>query len=407
MTYEPIRVLRIFSRLNIGGPSIHVVLLTAGLDREHYQTTLVVGREGDREGSCLDLAECKNVAPIVVPTLGRSIHPIRDLRSFIVLCRLMMRERPHVVHTHTAKAGALGRVAAFATGVPVVIHTFHGSVFSGYFGTLGSRVYETVERLLARITDAIIGISPVLVGELAAHRLRPRHGIRTIPLGLELNGFVNAPGARPGALRQRLGLAKNVKLIGSVGRLAPVKDLQTLFSAVRRAANVKDVLNDDVHVAIIGDGPERSHLESLRDELGLASHVHFTGFLSELENVYPDLDCVVNSSLNEGTPVALIEAMAAGVPVVATAVGGTPDLLRGGALGALVPPGDPNALANALSETLEDRDASLARAGEARIAVLQEYRSERLIQDMETLYRELLLLKGIAAATPEFSPSRT
>ena len=158
MTHEKIRVLRIFSRLNIGGPSIHVVLLTAGLDRERYQTTLVVGREGDREGSFLDLAESKNVAPIVVPTLGRSIRPIRDLCSFIVLCRLMMRERPHVVHTHTAKAGALGRLAAFVTGVPVVIHTFHGSVFSGYFGALGSRIYKTVERVLARITDAIIGI---------------------------------------------------------------------------------------------------------------------------------------------------------------------------------------------------------------------------------------------------------
>ena len=403
MTDEKIRVLRIFSRLNIGGPSIHVVLLTAGLDQKRFQTTLVVGREGDREGSFLDLAASKNVAPIVVPTLGRSIRPIRDLRSFIVLCRLMMRERPHVVHTHTAKAGALGRLAAFVTGVPIVVHTFHGSVFSGYFGALGSRIYKQVERCLARITDAIVAISPAVARELGAHQLRPRHGIHTIPLGLELDGLVDAPRSRPGALRRRLGLADNVKLIGSVGRLAPVKDLQTLLSAVQRTVD----LNDDVHVALIGDGPERSRLESLRDELGLASRVHFTGFLSELETVYPDLDCVVNSSINEGTPVALIEAMAAGVPVVATAVGGTPDLLRDGALGTLVPPGDTSALANALLEALEDHDASLARADEARIAVVEKYCSERLIHDTETLYRELLLLKGIAAATPEFSPSRS
>ncbi len=401
MADEKIRVLRIFSRLNIGGPSIHVVLLTAGLDRQRYQTTLVVGREGDREGSFLDLAESKNVAPIVVPTLSRSIRPIRDLRSFIVLCRLMMRERPHVVHTHTAKAGALGRLAAFVTGVPVVVHTFHGSVFSGYFGALGSHIYKTAERFLARITDAIIGISPAVAEELVAHRLRPRHGIHTIPLGLELDGLIDATRSRPGALRRRLGLNQNVKLIGSVGRLAPVKDLQTLLSAVERV--------DDVHVALIGDGPERSRLEQLRDELGLASRVHFTGFLSELENVYPDLDCVVNSSRNEGTPVALIEAMAAGVPVVATAVGGTPDLLRDVALGTLVPPGDADALATALSEALQNHDTSLARAraAEARTAVVEQYRSERLIHDTETVYRELLLLKGIAAVTPAFSPSRT
>jgi len=399
VTDETIRVLRIFSRLNIGGPSIHVVLLTAGLDRQRYQTTLVVGREGDREGNFFDLAESKSVAPVVVPTLGRSIRPIGDLRSFVVLCRLMMRERPHIVHTHTAKAGALGRLAAFVTGVPIVVHTFHGSVFSGYFGTLGSRTYETVERLLARVTDAIIGISPAVAEELAAHRLKPRHGIHTIPLGLELDGFAHAPRSRPGALRRRLGLDPSVKLVGAVGRLAPVKDLETLLRAVERAA--------DVHLAIIGDGPERSRLESLRDQLGLASRIHFTGFLSKLENVYPDLDCVVNSSLNEGTPVALIEAMAAGVPVVATAVGGTPDLLRDGRFGALVPPGNAKALASAILDALEDRDRSLARAGEARTAVLEKYRSERLIHDTETLYRELLALKGMAATTPQFSPGRT
>ncbi|GAG90083.1 unnamed protein product, partial [marine sediment metagenome] len=273
------------------------------------QTTLVVGREGDREGNFFELAESKNVQPVVVPTLGRSIRPLEDLRSLVTLCRLMMRERPHVVHTHTAKAGALGRLAAFVTGVPMVIHTFHGSVFSGYFGALGSRIYEALERLLARITDAIIGISPAVAAELAAHRLKPRHGIHTIPLGLELDGFAHRPRSRPGTLRRRLGLNPQVKLIGSVGRLAPVKDLPTLFLALSHMA--------DVHVAIIGDGPERLALESLGDELGLGSRIHFTGFLSELETVYPDLDCVVNSSLNEGTPVALIEAMAAGVPVVA------------------------------------------------------------------------------------------
>jgi len=175
--------------------------------------------------------------------------------------------------------------------------------------------------------------------------------------------------------------------------------LETLLHAVERTV--------DVHVAIIGDGPERSRLESLRDELGLTARIHFTGFLSELENVYPDLDCVVNSSLNEGTPVALIEAMAAGVPVVATAVGGTPDLLRDGAFGTLVPPQNANALANAVVDVLDDRDKSSARAGEAQSAVVEEYRSERLIQDTEALYRELLAFKGIAAATPEFSPGRT
>lgn len=399
MTEEKIRVMRIFSRLNIGGPSIHVVLLTAGLDRERFETTLVIGCAGEREGSFFDLAESKNVTPVVIRTLGRAIRPLRDLRSFLALCRLMMRERPHVVHTHTAKAGGLGRLAAFATGVPVVVHTFHGSVFLGYFGTLGSSIYTTVERCLARLTDAIVGISPAVVDELASHHLRPRHGMRTIPLGLELDGFVNGRCARPGTLRKRLGLDENVKLIGAVGRLAPVKDIPTLLEAVRQV--------DDVHLVLVGDGPERSRLETVRAELALTERVHFTGFLANLDTVYPDLDCAVNSSKNEGTPVALIEAMAAAVPVVATAVGGTPDLLRDGELGSLVPAGDANALASALTRTLAEPDASGARATRARAVVVEKYRSQRLIHDTESLYLELLHLKGIAAATPELSANGT
>lgn len=398
MSDGKVRVLRIFSRLNIGGPSIHVVLLSAGLDRSSYETTLVVGREGDSEGNFLGLAASKNVVPLIVPTLGRAIRPLDDLRSLIALYRVMARERPHVVHTHTAKAGALGRVAALVSGVPVVVHTFHGSVFSGYFGKLGSLVYKTAEQWLARTTDAIIGISPSVANELASHELTPRHGIRIIPLGLELDVFASATRENGGALRERLGLTPDSKLIGCVGRLAPVKDLPTLLHAVHSLS--------DVHLAIVGDGPERAELESLRDRLGLSSRVHFTGFLSQLETVYPAFDCAVSSSRNEGTPVALIEAMAAGVPVVATAVGGTPDLLRGGELGKLVPSADPRALANALAEVL-DTEPPADHVARTRAAVIETYGSARLVRDIERLYTELLELKGVLEGAPELSTGRT
>ena len=395
MPDERIRVLRIFSRLNVGGPSIHVVLLSEKLDPERYQTTLVVGREGEREGSFHALAEEKKVRPVIISTLGRAVRPIQDLRSFFSLCRLMARSRPHIVHTHTAKAGALGRAAAFVTGVPLVIHTFHGSVFSGYFGATGTRVYRFIEKALSRITDAVVAISPAVAREIGAEGLSPRYGIHMIPLGLELDRFLRT---RPrGALRARLGLEAETKLVGCVGRLAPIKDIPTLVAAFGHLENA--------HLVLVGDGPERPRLEALARESALASRVHFAGFLAGLENVYPDLDLVVNCSRNEGTPVALIEAMAARVPVVATAVGGTPDLLRGGDLGTLVPPKDPGALAHAISKILAEPTESASRAERARESVLETHRADRLVADIESFYGTLLERKGLTSG--HLSPLET
>ncbi|TDI35588.1 MAG: glycosyltransferase family 1 protein [Acidobacteria bacterium] len=398
---EKIRVMRIFSRLNVGGPSIHVVLLTAELDPARYTSTLVLGKEEVHEGNLHELAQSKNLDPIIVPTLGRSIRPVDDFRSFITICRLIAQHRPHVVHTHTAKAGALGRIAAPLMGVPVTVHTFHGSVFTGYFRKLPAAIYALVERALARVTDAIIAVSPAVAEELAKKRLVPRHGIHTIPLGLELERF-GSPEAN-GRLRARLGLDRNIPLIGCVGRLVPIKDVPTLLSAFARLEGAPAPCMR-AHLALIGDGPERERLESLADKLGVASRVHFTGFLSELETVYPDLDLVVNSSRNEGTPVALIEAMAAGIPVVATSVGGSPDLLQGGALGELVPPGEPEALAHALERTLRRQDEIVSRTHAARTAVLEQHRAERLLDDIDTLYSTLLRRKGFAMPPGDRTP---
>lgn len=395
--------MRIFSRLNIGGPSIHVVLLTEQLDASRYETTLVVGREGDREGSFDALARAKNVSPLILETMGRSIRMVDDLRSFVFLVRLMARERPHIVHTHTAKAGALGRLAALVTAVPIVVHTFHGSVFSGYFGAMGSRLYAATERALARVTDTVIGVSPAVTEELVSNRLKPRHGIHTVPLGLELDRFSNVTVTPHGDIRGRLGIPAGVKLVGCVGRLVPIKDLPTLLNAF---VNV-----DGAHLVLVGDGPDRAQLESLSRELGLDDRVHFTGFLSDLQTVYPELDVVVNSSLNEGTPVALIEAMAAGVPVVATAVGGTSDLLQNGTLGDLVPHGAPDALSKALSKALSEAtqhpERVRLRCAKARSAVLANYRAERLVADIDALYRNLIAEKGVASNERALAPTQT
>jgi glycosyltransferase involved in cell wall biosynthesis len=376
--------------LNIGGPSIHVILLTAGLVEKGYTTRLVVGTEAPHEGNLLDLAAEKGVACEALASLGREIRPLQDLRAFVRLYRLMRTYQPQIVHTHAAKAGLLGRLAARLAGVPVVVHTYHGHVLRGYFGRAKTEAFRRLERLLGHLSDALIAVSPGVKGDLVELRVADRARLRVVALGLELEGLA---GALPrGGLRVAKRIPEDAPLIGMVGRLVPIKDVSTFLHAAARVSQV----NPAARFALVGDGEERFLLEGLSARLGMAEAVTFHGWRRDMYSVYGDLDVVVNSSLNEGTPVALIEALAAGRPVVATRVGGTPDLLRGGEFGRLVAAGDAAALAGAILETLEDRDAAGLRARAGQTHVLKEHSAARLIADIDALYRELLAEKTAA-----------
>jgi len=378
------RILRLFSRLNIGGPSLHVILLTAGLREHGYETRLVVGREAPHEGNFFALAAQKGVTCLSLPALGREIRPLADLRALFALHRLIRDFRPHIVHTHTAKAGLLGRVAAVLARVPVIVHTYHGHVLRGYFGPLRTSLFRAIERILAPFSHALIAVSDSVRQDLVALRVASASRIRVIPLGLEL---LPLAGVLPrGDLRREAGVPDSAPLVGIVGRLVPIKDLGTFL---RAAAQVRRAL-PAVRFAIVGDGQERSLLETECERLGLSEVLHFHGWRRDMRAVYGDLDLVVNCSLNEGTPVALIEALAAGRPVIATRVGGTPDLLAQGQFGVLVPPADPQSLASAIIETLGSAQESDVRARAGQAHVLAHHSVERLVSDVDLLYRELL-----------------
>lgn len=383
---RPIRVMRIIARLNIGGPAIHVILLTARLRPPEFESTLVCGTVGAREGDMSYLAEAQGVEPVVVAELGRELSPLRDLVTLVKLWRLMRRLRPDVVHTHTAKAGFVGRLAGRLARVPVCVHTFHGHVFQGYFGPRKTRLFLWLERWAARITDKLITISPGLKDELVnAYRIAPAGKFTIVPLGLDLAPFAATP-RHDGHFRAEFGIPVDVPLIGVVGRLVPIKQHELFLAMAAR-------LREDVpgaRFAVIGDGERRAELEALADVLGLGGCVTFTGWQRDLRAAYSDMDVLVISSLNEGTPVSVIEALAAGVPVVATAVGGLPDLLEHGRYGRLVPPDDAAGLAAAVRAAL-DEDA----AGRASVqgAILDQYGMERLAGDLAALYRGLLAAK--------------
>jgi glycosyltransferase involved in cell wall biosynthesis len=386
-----IRVVRLFSRLNIGGPSVHVILLTAGLQDRGYKTRLVVGQESTQEGNLLDLAAAKGVHCERLEALGREIRVFSDLRALWGLYRVIRRFQPSVVHTHAAKAGLLGRVAARLAGVPIVVHTYHGHVLRGYFGPAKTAFFRAIEALLGPFSDALIAVSEAVKQDLVSLRVAPPDAIRVVPLGLDLVGFTaDLP---RGALRRVAGVPDDAPLVGMVGRLVPIKDVPTFL----RAAVLVREARPDARFALVGDGEERSAVEEERRRLGLDAALHLHGWRRDMEAVYGDLDVVVNSSLNEGTPVALIEALAAGRPVVATRVGGTADLLAGGAFGRVVPPGDPQALANAILDVLADPGAARQRALVGRAHVLRSHGVGRLVDDIDRLYRELLSARGVAA----------
>lgn len=382
---QPIRVLRIIARLNVGGPAIHVALLTEKLGAPDYASTLVCGNIGAGEGDMLYYAEARGVQPILVPELGRSLHPLRDMVTIWRLYRLIRRLKPDVVHTHTAKAGFVGRIAAWLAGVPVIVHTFHGHVFQGYFSPAMTRVFIHLERMTARMSDTVITLTEGLRRELAEqYRITDAAHIIVLPLGLDLAPFAGTP-RKNGVFRRQYGFPADAPLIGIVGRLVPVKN-HRLF--VEAAAKVR-AQRPDARFVIVGDGETRADIEAQVAALGLTDAVTFTGWMQDVAPVYADLDVNVISSLNEGTPVSVIEALAAGCPVVATAVGGLPDLLDHGALGALVPSGDADALAAALIAALDHPPDG----AQARRLVLARYGIDRLVNDLDHLYRALLAKK--------------
>jgi len=363
-----IRVLRLIARLNIGGPALHVTHLARGLDPARYETLLVTGQIGADEGDMSDLAAGLNWQ--VIPELGRAVSPLDDIVTLLKLVGLIRQFRPQIVHTHTAKAGAVGRLAARLAGVPVVVHTFHGHTFNGYWGTMGSRLVITAEQVLGLFANRLIAVSERVRQDLIHYRIAAPEKILVIPLGLDLARFAAQP---------RVALPEPT--IGIVGRLVPIKN-QALFIALARQL-IQDGFQG--RFVVVGDGELRAELERASAELG--NRITFTGWRRDLPEVYAGLSVVVNTSLNEGTPVALIEAMAAGVPVVATAVGGVPDVVRPNQTGWLAPSKDTAALAAGVKAALHD-EGQIARRAQAE--VLERFSKERLIKDMESLYESLL-----------------
>jgi glycosyltransferase involved in cell wall biosynthesis len=386
-----LRVLRVIARLNVGGPARHVTILDRGLRSAGFETLLAHGDVGPGEASLEALIAQTKIPSRRIPGLGRRISPLSDLRAFTSLVALVFQVRPDVVHTHTAKAGTLGRLAAFLYNVTrsrgrrcLVVHTFHGHVLSGYFGTAASMVVRTIERVQGLVTDCVLVLSPRQRTDIGdTYRIVDPARIHVLPLGLELESLTALPTPLP----------SSSVVFGFVGRFVPIKNIPLLIAAF---AEVHTQLPDS-RLLLVGDGEERAAVEAQVAARGLQGVVAFGGWRNDLSALYREIDVLVLTSLNEGTPVAAIEAMAAALPVVATDVGGVADVVEDGVTGVLVPSGSVAELAAAmlrLGRSPEER-ARLGVGG--RESVRARYSAQRLVADVARLYQAELERKRSSA----------
>lgn len=382
-----IKIVRIIARLNIGGPAIHTILLSGGMDRKVFNTHFVAGLPDASEGDMADFAKQNMVEVDYIPEMGREIG-FKDFPAFIKILKLLIKIKPDIVHTHTAKAGALGRIAAILAGVPVKIHTFHGHVFDGYFSPIKTKIFIAIEKVLGVFTDKVIVVSKSTRDEIVdGLKIIPDNKCAVIKLGFDLNKFLDNDGVK-GVLRREFNIAPGALLVGIVGRLVPIKNHKMFLSAVRKI--IDRTPGRDLKFLIIGDGELRRHLEEEVGRMGLKGDIIFTGWIRDIAKAYADLDVIVLTSLNEGTPVSLIEAMASARPVVATSVGGVVDIVVDGKNGFLVGSNDADLFADKVSALLGDRDKRRELGSRGREFVRNAFQKDRLIEETEELYYKCL-----------------
>jgi glycosyltransferase involved in cell wall biosynthesis len=402
---ERVAVVRIIARLNTGGPAIHTVLLTTGLDPARFRSVLVTGSVAADEGDMSYFAAHHGVVPRVIPRFGRRVGALGALRTLIRLLRIMEAEQPRIVHTHTATAGILGRATALVYNGwarlrgrrrAKLVHTFHGHVLHGYYGAWRSAALRMIERFLARRSDRIIAVSDAVKNDLVVrHRVCAADKVTVVPLGLDFGWVATLP-RHHGALRTAFGIPADAVTVGLVARLTAIKNHDLFLEALARlgAKTVRGV--------VIGDGERRAALEATaRTRCGPETPVIFAGWEREQGKIYAGLDVVCLTSRNEGTPVALIEAMAAGRPFVSTDVGGVRDLAVGESRrdargfevfsnGIVVRPDDPDAFAAALGILVDDPGLRAAMGACGQAVAGTRYSKERLVKDVEGVYDALL-----------------
>ncbi len=389
-----IRVLHVITRLIVGGAQENTLYTAIGQHRDpRYDVTLLAGVDGGREGDLHDAAGDAGIRLVLLPTLVRPIRPISDIRAMLWMVGFMRRERFDVVHTHSSKAGILGRIAARFAGVPIVVHTLHSLVFHEYERPWKNRLYIILKRLVAPLTDTLISVNETTArGARSAGIGRPEQHV-TILSGMEIQPFADIARLDVREAKRRAGLDPEAPVVGKIARLVPLKGHREFLAAARRIAAVEPT----TQFLLVGDGALRGELERLVSEAGLAKQTRFAGLVSigEVPALIQAMDVVVHTSLREGLARVLPQAGAVGKPVVTFALDGAPEVVRDGISGYLVPPLDTDQLADRVVELLRDPERRRAFGAAGRAFAIENFGVERMVRRIDAVYGRLLEAKRV------------
>lgn len=378
-----VRVLYVITRLIVGGAQETVMLLAGGLDKKCFQASVISGPQTGVEGSLIEDVRRRGIPLTILPDLVRELDLIKDIKAFWKLYRFMKAGGYDIVHTNSSKAGILGRWAAWLAGIPVIVHTVHGWGYHDYQQPLVQRLFIWLERISAAITQRLIVVSTRNIEKGLADRIATKGKYLTIRSGIELEDFMH-PARDRASMRALLDIPLTAPVVGTVTRLSAQKAPTDFAAAAIEIAQSAP----DTHFVMVGDGPLRGEVEGMIAQADLQKRFHLTGLRRDVADLLTTFDIFVLSSLWEGLPRVLPQAMAAGLPIIASAVDGNVEAVRANENGILVPPGDRAALAQAMLQLLQDRRRAteMGQAGRARV---QEFSAQKMVEDHEQLYHEL------------------
>jgi glycosyltransferase involved in cell wall biosynthesis len=382
---DKIKVLHIITRLDKGGSAENTFLTVKGLDKKRYDVTLMSGPVQDPSQERRSQVEECGIQYIHNPVLVRNINVVFDVIALFKICRFLAKEKFDVVHTHTSKAGLLGRFAAKFAGSPLVVHTPHGHVFFGYFNPLKTKIFILFEKLANRMTDKIVALTHREKADYISYRTCPEEKITVIHSGVELNKFQEYTLAEKTKLKKEVGLPEDSFVVGTAGRLVPVKGPEFLI----KASQIIIPAHPNTYFLFAGDGPLKEDLQQKANEAGEEKNIVFLGWRDDIEHILSIFDVFCLPSLNEGMGRVLVEAMALGIPIVASDVGGIPDLVTHGKNGFLVPPKNPEELAKHIQILIEDEEKR-KKMGETGKKMAQRFSHKTMVEKIAELYEELL-----------------
>jgi glycosyltransferase involved in cell wall biosynthesis len=382
---DKIKVLHIITRLDKGGSAENTFLTVKGLDKERYDVTLMSGPVKDpSQERRTQVEECR-ISTIHIPVLVRNINLVSDAIALFKIWRFLAKEKFDVVHTHTSKAGLLGRFASRLAGAPLLIHTPHGHVFFGYFGSLKTKIFILLEKLASRMTDRMVALTHREKSDYISYKICPEEKITVIHSGIDLDKFKEYTLAEKTKLKREIGLPENSFVVGTAGRLVPVKGPEFLIKASQTIIPA----HPNTYFLFAGDGPLKQDLQKKANEAGVGENIVFLGWRDDIAHILSIFDVFCLPSLNEGMGRVLVEAMAHEIPIVASDVGGIPDLVTHGKNGFLVPPKNPDELANHIQILIENKEKR-KKMGEAGKKIAPRFSHDTMVKNIAELYEELL-----------------